>query len=154
MLRSMRLMKHKNTESRHCQVGCKLFGRNGRCGSRCCTARIVRAGKQRADDGQYVVRVHHRAADLHMQAAAVLCGNIGISAAQCHMLTGADHKLVERVYGSLRSVVAAKVLKLQASINLNSTLEWVDCEADEVMSVDHSPVLDSCMCRRAEVSPA
>eukprot|EP00971_Amphidinium_carterae_P338167 6475378-Amphidinium_carterae.1 len=132
MLRSMKLMVHKNTEVRHCQVCGKLFGRDGRCGSRRCTARNVRAGKQRAEDGRYVISVHHNAADLHMQAAAVLCATVGIGAAQCHLLTGADHKLVERVYGSLRSVVAAKVLELQASINLNSTLEWVDCEADEV----------------------
>eukprot|EP00971_Amphidinium_carterae_P037471 736828-Amphidinium_carterae.2 len=114
------LLKHKNTEIRHCQVCGKLFGRDGRCGSRRCTARNVRARKQRAEDGLCVISVHHRAADLHMQAAAVLCATVGISASQCHMLTRADHKLVERVYGSLRSVVAAKVVELQASINLNS----------------------------------
>eukprot|EP00971_Amphidinium_carterae_P033174 653183-Amphidinium_carterae.1 len=86
MLRMIKLMVHKNTKIRHCLVCGKLFGRDGRCD---------------------VISVHHSATDLHMKAAVVLCATVGIGAAQCHMLTGADHKLVERVYGSLRSVVAA-----------------------------------------------
>eukprot|EP00971_Amphidinium_carterae_P282582 5609941-Amphidinium_carterae.2 len=53
-----------------------------------CRARNVQAGTQRAEDGRYVISVHHKAADLYGQEAAILCVTLGITASQCHMLTG------------------------------------------------------------------
>eukprot|EP00971_Amphidinium_carterae_P016337 321958-Amphidinium_carterae.1 len=60
-----------------------------------------------------------------------LCGIIGMNATQTHLLTGVDHKVVEHIYTSSRSVVAARVVDLQKAIDLNASNEWVDCEADE-----------------------
>eukprot|EP00971_Amphidinium_carterae_P026917 530839-Amphidinium_carterae.1 len=132
MLRTMKLMKTKNAVSRRCLVCGGVFGKSGRCWNRSCSERGRRADAQHADDSNYVISTHHSASDVTMQAIAALCCTVGVQAGQCHLLTGADHKLVERIYTSLRHAVALKVSELQKLICLNSTRVWVDCEADEV----------------------
>eukprot|EP00971_Amphidinium_carterae_P328574 6460525-Amphidinium_carterae.1 len=132
MLRKMKLMQNFNVISRKCAVCGVYCGKCGRCRNRNCSARSRRVTALHKEDSKYIISSHHNAADLQMQAVTTLCGVIGIGAAQSHMLTGMDHKMVERMYTTLRAEVANKVLQVQGGIDLNPTGRWVDCEADEV----------------------
>eukprot|EP00971_Amphidinium_carterae_P098527 1948445-Amphidinium_carterae.1 len=128
----MKLMTNMRLMSKKCLVCGVTFGAGGRCLNRNCTQRFRRASAQYKAENKYVVSLHHSSTSLKGQAMTTLCGIIGVNAAQTHLLTGVDHKVVERIYTSLRSVVAARVGELQKLINLNDSKAWVDCEADEV----------------------
>eukprot|EP00971_Amphidinium_carterae_P061415 1216015-Amphidinium_carterae.3 len=111
MLRTMKLMKDKKQLARHCPVCGQHFGHGGRCWNRNCTQRGKRINPD-FEENAYVVSSHHNAGDKRIRSDAAFCCVVGVTSSQCPSLTGADHKLIARVYGSLRAVVAAKLPRL------------------------------------------
>lgn len=69
---------------------------------------------------------------LQDQAAVLLCAVEDVQLAKCHALTGANHKMVERIYHSLEEAQLQYVERKEKTIVFGDGKTWVDVEADEV----------------------
>ena len=65
------------------------------------------------------------------QAAVLLCATQNVSQVKCHMLTGVDHKVVERIYGAFETTICTHVEKEEKNIAFGGLDQWIDVEADE-----------------------
>ena len=65
------------------------------------------------------------------KVAILLCAIQDVSQVKCHALTGADHKVVERIYSAFEIVICAHVEHTERNIQFGGLEHWVDVEADE-----------------------
>eukprot|EP00971_Amphidinium_carterae_P316343 6287869-Amphidinium_carterae.3 len=118
-LRNLKLMTNTRMMGKKCSVFGVAFSAGGGCLNRQSSEWFRRAGAQ-YNESKYV-SLHHRSTSLKRQAMAAFCDIIVTNAAQTHILAGVDHKVVERIYTSLRSVVAASLVQGVWSFRRQST---------------------------------
>ena len=79
-----------------------------------------------------------KSADLRPQSLALLCQCLEIPAGVAHMLTGLNHKAVERLYGGWRKLTAWDSKTTQKTVEFGDAKSWTQGKADEISLRAHA----------------